>query len=171
MEYIIRNAKAGEFDETGKLMVKVYAGLKGFPKETEQPAYYKILANIGEFISKPGTEILIATTFDKLITGAVVYFSDMKQYGSGGAATKEENASGFRFLAVDPSYRGQGIGKLLIDECIRRARMKNHGQLIIHSTKYMQTAWKMYENTGFVRSEDLDFVQGELPVFGFRLML
>jgi GNAT superfamily N-acetyltransferase len=171
LDYIVRNAKASEFDVTGKLMVKVYSGLEGFPKETEQPAYYNILANIGEFINKPGTEILIAISCDKMITGAVVYFSDMKQYGSGGAATKEENASGFRFLAVDPLYRGQGIGKLLIDECIRRARMKNHAQLIIHSTMYMQTAWKMYENTGFVRSEDLDFMQGELPVFGFRLML
>jgi hypothetical protein len=27
----------------------------------------------------------------------------------------------------------------------------------------------MYENLGFKRSEDLDFMQGELPVFGFRL--
>jgi len=29
----------------------------------------------------------------------------------------------------------------------------------------------MYENLGFKRSEDLDFMQGELPVFGFRLLL
>jgi hypothetical protein len=35
----------------------------------------------------------------------------------------------------------------------------------------MQTAWKMYENLGFKRSDDLDFTQGELPVFGFRLKL
>jgi hypothetical protein len=35
----------------------------------------------------------------------------------------------------------------------------------------MQIAWKMYENLGFKRSEDLDFMQGELPVFGFRLAL
>jgi hypothetical protein len=43
--------------------------------------------------------------------------------------------------------------------------------LIIHSTMAMQTAWKMYERLGFKRSEDLDFMQGELPVFGFRLLL
>ena len=35
----------------------------------------------------------------------------------------------------------------------------------------LQTAWKMYEQLGFTRSEDLDFAQGELQVFGFRLML
>jgi hypothetical protein len=37
--------------------------------------------------------------------------------------------------------------------------------------KAMQTAWNMYENLGFKRSEDLDFMQGELPVFGFRLSI
>jgi hypothetical protein len=35
----------------------------------------------------------------------------------------------------------------------------------------MLIAWKMYENFGFERSVDLDFLQGELAVFGFRLLL
>jgi ribosomal protein S18 acetylase RimI-like enzyme len=74
-------------------------------------------------------------------------------------------------LAVDPSTRGQGIGKLLTNECIRKAKDKKHAHVVIHTTMAMQTAWKMYENIGFKRSEDLDFMQGELPVFGFRLML
>ena len=51
------------------------------------------------------------------------------------------------------------------------ARDKKLSQIIIHSTKSMHTARKMYENLGFKRSEDLDFMQGDLQVFGFRLML
>ena len=35
----------------------------------------------------------------------------------------------------------------------------------------MQVAWQMYEKLGFKKSEDLDFMQGELPVFGFKLVL
>ena len=31
--------------------------------------------------------------------------------------------------------------------------------MIIHTTMAMQTAWKMYEQIGFKRSEDLDFMQ------------
>jgi GNAT superfamily N-acetyltransferase len=168
-EYIVRNAKPHEFEELGKLMVLVYSQLEGFPKETEQPVYYKMLANIGEFVAKPETELLVAVSPDNKISGGVVYFGDMKQYGSGGTATQEQNASGFRLLAVDPSMRGFGIGKLLTNECIKKAKDKKLGQVIIHSTKVMQTAWKMYEDLGFKRSEDLDFMQGELPVFGFRL--
>jgi GNAT superfamily N-acetyltransferase len=170
-EYTVRNAKPSEFEEIGKLMVQAYSQLEGFPKESEQPNYYKMLANIGEFTNKPATELLVAVAPGDKITGAVVYFADMKYYGSGGTATQEQNASGFRLLAVDPFTRGKGIGKLLTNECIRKARNINVYQMIIHTTKAMQTAWKMYENLGFKRSEDLDFMQGELPVYGFRLLL
>ena len=169
--YTVRNAKPAEFSEIGKLMVKVYSQLEGFPKESEQPAYYKMLANVGELTNKPDTELLVAVSSEGNIAGGVVYFSDMKYYGSGGTATREQNVSGFRLLAVDPLIRGHGIGKLLTNECIRKAREKKHSQVVIHTTMAMQTAWKMYENIGFKRSEDLDFMQGELPVFGFRLLL
>lgn len=170
-EYIIRNAKTTEFEEIGKLMVLVYSQLEGFPNESEQPNYYKMLANIGDLTHNPETQLLVAVTTDNKIVGGLVYFSDMQFYGSGGIATKEQNTSGFRLLAVNPNNRDQGIGKLLIKDCIEKAKSKKHHQLIIHSTMAMQTAWKMYERLGFKRSEDLDFMQGELAVFGFRLLL
>jgi GNAT superfamily N-acetyltransferase len=170
-EFTIRNAVPSEFEEIGKLMVQVYSQLPGFPTELEQPNYYKMLTNIGELTNKPETELLVAISSEEKIMGGVVYFSDMQYYGSGGIATKEQNASGFRLLAVDPLTRGKGIGKLLINECILKGKDKKHNQVIIHSTMAMQIAWKMYENLGFKRSEDLDFMQGELPVFGFRLLL
>jgi ribosomal protein S18 acetylase RimI-like enzyme len=93
----------------------------------------------------------------------------MKHYGSGGTATKEKNAAGFRLLAVDPKYRGHGIGKMLTLACIEKARSSRVDQLIIHTTEAMQVAWKMYENLGFQRSADLDFMQDQLKVLGFRL--
>jgi ribosomal protein S18 acetylase RimI-like enzyme len=167
----IRNAKPSEFAEIGKLMVQVYSQLDGFPKEEEQPAYYSMLYNIGEFTNKPETELLVAEADDGEIVGAVVYFGDMQYYGSGGTATQEQNAAGFRLLAVSPEARGLGIGKLLTLECIRKANESKLLQVIIHSTKAMQTAWAMYERLGFKRSEDLDFMQQELPVYGFRLKL
>lgn len=170
-EYIVRHANPEEFEQIGKLMVRVYSQLEGFPKQDEQPVYYKMLANIGELTNKPETELLVAVSIENKMAGGVVYFSDMQYYGSGGTATQEKNAAGFRLLAVDPSARGKGIGKLLTNECIRKAKEKQLSQVIIHSTKAMQTAWKMYEGMGFKRSEDLDFLQGELPVFGFRLYL
>ena len=166
---MIRNARPEEFSEIGELMVNVYSRLERFPKPHEQPAYYNMLRNIGELLKKPGSELLVAVSPEGKITGAVVYFSDMRSYGSGGTATSETNAAGFRLLAVDPETRGLGIGKLLTNECIRKAKDAGLSQVIIHSTKAMETAWKMYEKLGFRRSEDLDFMQENLAVFGFRL--
>lgn len=170
-KYPVRNARPEEFPAIGRLMVEVYSQLEGFPKKSDQPEYYDMLANIGEITKKQYTELLIAVSSEGVIAGAVVYFSDMSSYGSGGTATAEKNASGFRLLAVDPNARGKGIGKLLTQACIEKARKDRNEQLIIHSTEFMQVAWKMYERMGFKRSKDLDFMQGTLPVFGFRLIL
>lgn len=169
--YTVRNAVPDEFEQIGKLLVLVYSQLDGFPKQSEQPDYYRLLSNIGEFVNKPESELLVAVNSEDQIAGVVVYFGDIQYYGSGGTATKEKNAAGFRLLAVDPSHRGKGIGKLLTMECIRKAKAKKRQQVIIHTTKAMHAAWKMYERIGFERSEDLDFMQQELPVFGFRLKL
>lgn len=168
--YKIRNAEPHEYGEIGKLLVDVYAQLDGFPKPSELPGYYKMLAQVGELANKPQTEILVATTHDNKIMGAVVYFNDMIHYGSGGTATQEQNAAGFRLLAVNPSARGHGIGKQLTMVCIQKAQGGGKHQLIIHTTKAMQTAWAMYESVGFKRAEDLDFIQGQLPVYGFKMI-
>ncbi|MCD9574563.1 GNAT family N-acetyltransferase [Flavobacterium soyae] len=170
-KYIIRNAFPSEFEEIGKLLIRVYSQLEGFPKENEQPVYYKMLANIGDFTNHQETELLAAVDDNNTILGAVVFFNDMQYYGSGGTATQEKNSAGFRLLGVDNIARGKGIGKLLTLACIKKAAENNQKQLIIHSTLVMKTAWKMYEKLGFKRSEDLDFMQGELAVFGFRLPL
>ncbi|RNI23424.1 GNAT family N-acetyltransferase [Rufibacter latericius] len=169
--YLIRNADPSEFTALGQLMVRVYSQLEGFPKPDEQPAYYQMLSNIGDFTQHPDVEILVAVSEKGTINGGVVFFRDLQSYGSGGTATQEKNAAGFRLLAVPPEARGLGIGKALTQECIQRAKDLQLSQVIIHSTKAMQTAWKMYEKLGFRRSEDLDFLQGDLPVFGFRLHL
>lgn len=167
-KYTVRDAEPHEFSAAGELMVSVYSQLEGFPTKQEQPNYYTMLLNVGKLTEQPKTRLLVAASPKGSVVGAVVYFSDMQYYGSGGTATKEKNASGFRLLAVDSATRGKGIGKLLTKACIEIAKTENK-QVIIHSTKAMEVAWTMYEKLGFVRSKNLDFMQGELPVFGFRL--
>jgi len=168
--FVIREAREDEFDALGRLMVAVYAGLAGFPGPDEQPRYYDMLAHIGRMAEKPGARLLVAVAEGRLL-GGVVHFSDMAQYGSGGTATAERNVSGFRLLAVADEARGRGVGRALVRHCIGLAKAQGHGQVIIHSTAVMKVAWGMYEAMGFERSPDLDFMQGELPVFGFRLRI
>jgi GNAT superfamily N-acetyltransferase len=171
IDFHIRDAREHEFNVIGKLLVEVYSGLDGFPTQKEQPEYYRMLLHVGELTVNPGVELIVAITPGNRILGAVVNFSDMKHYGSGGTASSEMQSGGFRLLAVHPDARGSGIGKELTLECIRRAKSRNQKQVIIHTTKAMMRACHMYEKIGFKRLEDLDFLQGDLPVFGFRYPL
>ncbi len=170
-KYTIRIAEPNEFERIGQLMVSVYSQLEGFPNPDEQPAYYDMLRHIGTWSQKPKTELLVAVSVEGGLHGAVVLFYDMQYYGSGGSATQVKDAAGFRLLAVDHEARGKGLGRLLTQACIDRAMEAGIKQVVIHTTKSMETAWGMYERMGFRRSTDLDFMQGELPVFGFRLEL
>lgn len=167
----IRDIEPSEFDALGALMVRVYSGLEGFPTPLEQPSYYDLLANIGQFTERPGARVLVAVTPAAELVGGVVYFGDMRQYGSGGIAGTIENASGMRLLGVDPAFRNAGAGKALTNACIQLARAQGHAEVILHTTAAMRVAWTLYEKLGFVRAEELDFLQEEYPVYGFRLQL
>ena len=167
----IRDLHPSEFDALGQLLVEAYSNLDGFPKPADQPHYYEMLANIGAFTEKPSTRVLVAISPKGHLVGGVVYFGDMLHYGSGGIATSIRGASGIRLLGVDPEYRKSGAGKALASACIQLAQEKGHSQVILHTTQAMRIAWGLYERLGFARSEDLDFSQQGLPVFGFRLKL
>lgn len=171
MHMEIRGMLQEESEQLGQLMVEVYSNLDGFPTPSEQPGYYAMLANIGSFAEQKDTQVLVAISAEGELAGGVVYFDDMAGYGAGGTARAEKNASGIRLLGVDPRFRGSGIGKALTNACIKLARDSGHPQIILHTTQAMKVAWDLYQKLGFKRSTDLDFVQEELPVFGFRLWI
>jgi GNAT superfamily N-acetyltransferase len=167
----IREVRKEEFGGLGRLMTEVYSSLEGFPSRDEQPGYYEMLADIGRFTERKDAKVLVAVTAGGELAGGVVYFGDMAQYGSGGSAMGVRNASGIRLLGVSEKFRGMGAGRALTSACIQLARDKGHSQVVLHTTQAMKVAWGLYLRLGFARSEDLDFMQGELPVFGFRLAL
>lgn len=167
----IRDILPAECPALGALLVAVYSRLEGFPSPEQQPAYYQLLADVGSFASKPQTRVLVAVEADGTLLGGVVYFGDMREYGSGGSATQQSDAAGIRLLAVAPQHRGSGVGRKLTEHCIALARAAGCTQVILHTTQAMLPAWRLYEQLGFTRSPDLDFQQQTLPVFGFRLPL
>lgn len=171
MNFSIRDVRNGDYRKLGELMVEVYSSLDGFPSQSEQPDYYRMLMDVGRMAEKPGVRVLVAEGHGGILLGGIVYFSDMASYGSGGSATSEKSAAGIRLLAVSPKARGAGLGKALTLACLDLAREQGRAQMILHTTGAMRVAWGMYERLGFRRSPNLDFTQVDLPVFGFRLLL
>ncbi|OWV85408.1 MarR family transcriptional regulator [Rhizobium sp. R635] len=54
-----------------------------------------------------------------------------------------------RLLYVDKAARGLGLGKLLVDECIRFARQKGYRELSLWTNDMLETARAIYLKAGF----------------------
>jgi ribosomal protein S18 acetylase RimI-like enzyme len=63
-------------------------------------------------------------------------------------------------LGVAPTARGRGIGRLLMNECLRLARARGKTVLTLNTTRRMEAARSMYEAMGFVRGADEVFPDG-----------
>ena len=77
-----------------------------------------------------------------------------------------------RLVAVEPSARGRGIARALMNECLRRARASGATEIGLHTSASMKAAILMYEGMGFQRAPENDFQpQGTELVVGYRLVL
>lgn len=164
----IRDCRPDEAEALGRLLVRAYSALEGFPSPDDQPAYYERLARVAEWARRPGVRVLVACDDDGALLGGVVYFDDLAEYASGGPADGLPDAAGMRLLAVAPEARGRGVGKVLTEACLALAATSGRSRMVLHTTGAMRVAWAMYEAMGFVHEPTLDFLQGELPVFGFQ---
>jgi len=62
---------------------------------------------------------------------------------------------------VDPKVRGLGLGRRLVEECIKFARLKGYKKITLWTNDILTTARHIYEKTGFkLVSEDRHFSFG-----------
>ena len=72
-------------------------------------------------------------------------------------------------LAVRPSHRRQGIGWLLAQECVRRARRDGAHNVGLYTSEAMAAARRLYESIGFNR--ETEFEQYGLRYWNYMLEL
>ncbi len=78
----------------------------------------------------------------------------------------------FRTLSVSLTARRRGVGRLLVEECLRRARRDGLAEVLLCSLPEMTPAHRLYAAMGFTRRPDLDWSPAPgVTLWGFSIDL
>jgi ribosomal protein S18 acetylase RimI-like enzyme len=154
----VRPARPNEYERVGDLTVDAYRALPGDHLTDGYDAQIRDVATRAET-----TDVLVAVDANGAVLGACTFVSDPT---SPWMEWTEPNEVELRLLAVDPAARGLGVGQLLLDAVLERARTLAR-PLILHSTQHMTTAQRLYVRNGFVRVPERD-ENDVLPGYEFR---
>ncbi|MFD0049012.1 GNAT family N-acetyltransferase [Actinomycetes bacterium NPDC127524] len=147
----IREMKNGEIEEIRKLRLESYKEYEKFVSNNHFEVLKSILVSDNDL--KSNAKIYIVE-LDGEIAGSVVLFPPSIQ-----AYDWSENVQSYpeiRMLSVNPNIRGKGIGRMLIQHCLKVSKEENHSHIGLHTASFMEKALALYEDMGFERLPNLD---------------
>jgi GNAT superfamily N-acetyltransferase len=81
------------------------------------------------------------------------------------AAVAKNDALYIRSMAIVPSARGQGIGKILLEEVERFAKAAGFQRMLLSTTPFLYGAIRLYEHFGFERTGNGPHELAGTPLF------
>lgn len=160
---VVRRALASELATAGALTEQAYR-VDGFLDGDE--GYAASLRNAASRSSR--AELWVAVRGEAVL-GTVTYCppgSPLRELAV------DDDQSEFRMLAVDPTARGRGVGRVLVEACIDRARRSSVREVVVSSLPTMHAAHRLYASLGFDHAPDLDWSpHPSVLLRGFRLTL
>jgi GNAT superfamily N-acetyltransferase len=88
-------------------------------------------------------------------------------------ALREDGRGQLRWVVVDPSERGRGLGKQLVNDALQYCREQGCGSVFLETTDGLKESQTLYEQLGFaVTSESVaDLWDGPRPLIVMELPL
>lgn len=157
MDVTIREAAPDELEAVGALTVESY--LADGTLTADDP-YTDRLRDAAA--RARDAVLLVAVGAGGRLLGTVTYVPP----GTPFAELAADGEAEVRMLAVSPAARGAGVGRLLSEACVERARAAGCTALALSSGTWMTTAHRLYARLGFVRTPERDWS----PVEGVRLL-
>jgi GNAT superfamily N-acetyltransferase len=156
----IRLARTEELDEVGRLTAQVYVG-DGFLGEGDDYVAQLVDAHRRALEA----EVWVAADEDRLL-GTVTFCPVGSAYREIGRDDEGE----FRMLAVSPAGRGHGVGRALVEVCLRRSRELGYAGVRMSSMDRMTSAHRVYERLGFTRVPEDDWTpEPDVTLLAYRL--
>ena len=122
------------------------------------PDYVQALRDLG---TDGHGEVLVAADGDRLL--GTIMFEPWHDHSEIARGADEAEVRAF---AVAPQARGRGVGKLLVEALVERAREEGVSQVLLLTHPDMVSAQYVYRARGFVRFAQRDWE----PIPGVRLM-
>jgi ribosomal protein S18 acetylase RimI-like enzyme len=153
----VRVARENEIEEIRSILAAAYGQYESaFPQEN----WIRYQEDILDIESRAEISTLLVAERDRAIVGCVSYYPPGAETSYPSETYSEQwppDHAAIRLLAVDPTARHGGIGRVLTDACIERARADGAVAVGLHTTQEMAVARAMYERMGFERTPRYDF--------------
>jgi predicted N-acetyltransferase YhbS len=164
--FTIRDARADEYGTVRDLTLNAYSV---YATLMAPETWAGLDDAVRQALESQTAERIVADDQGTLIGSVMLFPALTAAYGE---YTDALPAPELRLLAVPVSARGRGVGRALVEECIRRARRSGADALGLHTSKSMATARDLYVRMGFARAPEHDFFPpGAEHVEGYRLRL
>jgi ribosomal protein S18 acetylase RimI-like enzyme len=151
----IRLARPEELEQVGRLTSEVYIG-DGFLDRGN--------GYVAELMETQGrareAEVWVAVEDDPKTGSGPATLLGSVTFCPVGSAYREighDDEGEFRMLAVTPAARGRGVGKALVELCMRRSRELGYAGMRMSSMDRMTSAHRVYERLGFTRTPEDDW--------------
>jgi ribosomal protein S18 acetylase RimI-like enzyme len=150
----IRPARPDEHDAAGDVTRRAYMEFVQ-PGDSDWESYLDELADVAGRVDR--TLVLVAVEGDRILGTATLELD--RRIDDEDPPLRPEEAH-IRMVGVDPSARGRGIGRALMDACLEEARARGKTLATLHTTARMKAAHRLYESMGFTRGADRVFPSG-----------
>jgi GNAT superfamily N-acetyltransferase len=165
-QLFLRTARSDELDSVSLLVRDAYEQYESLLPPEAWKFYVEDMTNVRARLNE--SELIVAE-LDGQLTGTVTLYLDV---GHVSPKRWPKGWAGVRLLAVHPAYRRRGIGRALMEECVRRCRNQGVAAIGLHTIEMMDAAHRIYERMGFVRVPKYDFYpRPGVVVMAYRLDL
>ena len=109
-----------------------------------QPFIAMIARQIADYLDDPDAEL----------EGAWVAELDGGRVGSVYCVRRSDEVAQLRLLFVDAEARGHGVGRALVEHCVRFARQRGYERMMLSTVSPLESARRIYDAAGFTLTKE-----------------